>query len=240
MSAPTAASLRGTSWRLENLAGTGVLDGVQATLEFPSEGRTSGNGSCNRFNGVVTIKGEAIRFGGIAATRKACAEAVMRQEDAYFSALRSADRFETDGQSLEISAPGKAEPLRFVASRATAERPANSTSRAPAAAALAATSIWIVVGHQNPGISALTDEAARARYGETVRLTPAAAISSNHSRCAFSGTPGMGTVTPKRRGTSAIGRIYALSLSALLVCRSGTSTTPKRGGGAPSSAMRAL
>lgn len=185
-SAPTAVSLQGTAWRLENLAGAGVLDNVQATLEFPSEGRTSGNGSCNRFNGVVTIKGEAIRFGGIAATRKACAEAVMRQEDAYFSALRSADRFEMDGQSLEISAPGKAEPLRFVASRATAERPANSTSRAPATAALAATSIWIVVGHQNPGISALTDEAARARYGETVRLTPAAAISSGH-RC---GEPG--------------------------------------------------
>ena len=48
-------SLVGTAWRLEDLAGGGVLDRVQATLEFPEPGRVTGLGSCNRFHGVVTV-----------------------------------------------------------------------------------------------------------------------------------------------------------------------------------------
>lgn len=180
--APAAVVLWGTAWRLEDIAGAGVLDRVQATLEFPSEGRASGNGSCNRFNGVVTVDGNTIQFGGIAATRKACLDAVMRQEEAYFAALQEAERFETDGQSLKIFAAGRPEPLRFVAMQASAAAPANQISRAAAAAVPTVTGIWTVVVHHNPGISALSDDQARARYGETVRLTTSAAISSGQ-RC---------------------------------------------------------
>ena len=184
--APAAIVLWGTAWRLENLAGAAVLDRVQATLEFPSEGRANGNGSCNRFNGVVTVEGNAVQFGGIAATRKACADAVMRQEEAYFAALRDAERFETDGQSLRIFAAGRTEPFRFVATQAPAARAANQISRAPAAATPALTGIWTVVAHHSPGISALSDDQARARYGESVRLTASAAISSGN-RCSEPG-----------------------------------------------------
>ena len=182
--APLATvALWGTAWRLENLAGAGVLDRVQATLEFPSEGRANGNGSCNRFNGVVTVGGDTIQFGGIASTRKACPEAVMRQEDAYFMALRNAERFEIDGQSLTIFVAGRPEPLRFVAMQASAAPAANQISRAPAAAAMPTlTGIWTVVGHYVPGVSAMSDEQARARYGETVRLTANGAVSLGN-RC---------------------------------------------------------
>jgi len=179
---PAVVALWGTAWRLENLAGAGVLERVQATLGFPSEGRASGDGSCNRFNGVVTVEGNSIHFGGIAATRKACPEAVMRQEDAYFAALRDAERFEIDGQSLKLYAANRPEPLRFVATQAPAAPAANQISRAPAAATPALTGLWTVVAHHIPGVSALSDEAARARYGETVRLTASAAISSGQ-RC---------------------------------------------------------
>lgn len=183
VAAPAVAMLLGTGWRLENLAGTGVLDGVEATLEFPSEGRANGNGSCNRFNGVVTIEGDAIQFGGIAATRKACPDAVMRQEDAYFAALRGALRFETDGQVLRIFSTGQAEPLRFVASQAPAAPAENRISRASATDTPTLTGIWIVVAHHSPGTGALSDDQARARYGEALRLTASAAISPGN-RCA--------------------------------------------------------
>jgi heat shock protein HslJ len=43
--------LSGSEWLLEDLGGTGVLDKVPATLTFPEEGKTAGNGSCNRFFG---------------------------------------------------------------------------------------------------------------------------------------------------------------------------------------------
>jgi heat shock protein HslJ/uncharacterized membrane protein len=171
-------ALWGTAWRLEKLAG----ERVQATLEFPSEGRASGNGSCNRFNGVVTIEGDVIRFGGLATTRKACQEAVMRQEDAYLAALRDAERFEVDGQTLLIHIKDRPEPLRFVAADAMVHGPAKQTERSTASAIPALTGIWTVVAHHSPGVSALSNDAARAFYGETVRLTTAAAISSGN-RC---------------------------------------------------------
>ena len=179
-------ALWGTAWRLEDLAGAGVVDRVQATLEFPSEGRASGNGSCNRFNGVVTIDGSSIQFGGIAATRKACVEAAMNQEERYFAALRDAERFETDGQTLKVYVAGKAEPLRFIASGAPAQKSGISVAPKGAASTPAVTGIWTIIAHHTPGISALSDDAARARYGETVRLTASGATSPG-GRC---GEPG--------------------------------------------------
>jgi len=183
---PAAVVLWGTAWRLEQLGGAGVLDRAQATLEFPSEGRAAGNGSCNRFNGVVTIEGDAMHFAGIAATRKACPDAVMRQEDGYFAALRDADRFTSDGQSLEIFSEGRPEPLRFVAGPAPAERPASSIERAPAGAGTvpALTGIWTVVAHHGPGAGAPGDDAAKAHHGESLRLTARAAVSAGE-RCSM-------------------------------------------------------
>lgn len=109
-----AAWLVGTIWRLENLAGTGVLDSVGATLEFPYEGRVAGSASCNRFTGAVTVAGTAITFGPLAVTRKACPEAIMRQESAYLGALRGAERFRVEGPFLYIYSASREKPLRFI------------------------------------------------------------------------------------------------------------------------------
>lgn len=106
--------LQGTSWRLEDLGGTGVLDRVQATLEFSESGRVSGNGSCNQFSGTVKISGESITFGPLAATRKACVDAVGMQENNYFKALGAARRFNLDGPFLLIYSEGADKPLRFI------------------------------------------------------------------------------------------------------------------------------
>ena len=179
---PETIALWGTAWRLENLAGAAVPDSTQPTLEFAPDGRASGNGSCNRFNGVVTVAGNTIRFDGIAATRKACAEAVMRQEDVYFAALRQAESFEVEGEILRIYATGRPEPLRFAAMKATAERPAQSIERVAATETPALTGIWTVVGHHLPDTSAMSDDQARARYGESIRLTGSSATSSG-ARC---------------------------------------------------------
>ena len=181
--APPAAavSLPGTAWRLERLTGAAVQGGTQPTLEFPIEGRASGNGSCNRFNGIVSVQDGAIMFGGLATTRKACAEALMRQEEAYLSALRESVRFEADAESLTIHSAGREEPLRFVPAPAPAA-PAQGIRSSPAAATSSLTGIWTIVGHHTPGISALSGGQARARYGETLRLTEQATVSSG-DRC---------------------------------------------------------
>lgn len=181
--APAASvTLLGTAWRLDRLTGAAIKGGAQPTLEFPTEGRASGNGSCNRFNGIVSLQDGAIMFGGLATTRMACPEAVMQQEEAYLSALRESVRFEADAEKLTIHSAGREEPLRFVPAPAPAA-PAQGIRSSPAAAASSLTGIWTIVGHHRPGVGALSDAQARARYGETLRLTGQAAVSSG-DRCA--------------------------------------------------------
>jgi putative lipoprotein len=101
------------AWRLEDLAGTGVIDDALATLEFTEPGRVSGRGSCNQFSGPVTVTGSAISFGPLVSTMMACAEAVMNQETRYLKALQGADRFALEGPYLLIYAKGIEKPLRF-------------------------------------------------------------------------------------------------------------------------------
>lgn len=108
------SGLWGTSWRLEDLAGAGVLDAVQATLEFPEQGSVHGSGSCNRFHGTVTLRENAITFGPLASTRMSCGEAVMNQETQYFAALGKATRFEIKEPFLYIHLEERRRPLRFI------------------------------------------------------------------------------------------------------------------------------
>lgn len=109
----TPAGLAGTSWRLGELGG--APSSVEATLEFGQDGSVSGNASCNRFRGPVTVQPDgALTFGALAATRMFCAgDAVMRQETAYLAALGKVERFAISGDSLTLSAAG-APLLRFV------------------------------------------------------------------------------------------------------------------------------
>jgi heat shock protein HslJ len=110
----SADALQGSAWRLEDLGGAGVLDRVEATLEFTEAGKVAGRGSCNRFFGTVKISGPSIAFGPIGATRMACVEAVNNQETRYFKALESAERYTLNGITLLIHAQGLDKPLRFI------------------------------------------------------------------------------------------------------------------------------
>lgn len=107
------SGLWGTAWRLEDLGGAGVLDRVEATLEFTEAGKVAGSGSCNRFFGTVEISGASIKFSPLGSTRMACVEAVMNQEGKYLKALQDAERYARDGSALLIYGKGLEQPLRF-------------------------------------------------------------------------------------------------------------------------------
>jgi heat shock protein HslJ len=115
---PTAATLAGTEWILEDLGGTGVLDRVQATLSFPkdyvSTEKISGNGSCNRFMGSAKVVAGVIEVGPLATTQMACVPAVMDQETRYLKALQAAERVALDGPHLFLYSKGMEKPLRFI------------------------------------------------------------------------------------------------------------------------------
>jgi len=108
------ASLTGTEWILQDLAGTPALPNVKATLAFPEAGRAVGNASCNRFTGSAEISGDTIKFEILASTRLACADnAVSSQETEYLKPLAAAKRFELKDSTLLIYAEGYDKPLRF-------------------------------------------------------------------------------------------------------------------------------
>lgn len=110
---PLPDRLAGSRWLLEDLAGRGVLDRAQATLEFPAAGRIAGNGSCNRFTGAATIDGDRLKVDTVAATRMACPPALMEQEDRYLAALGAAERIELEGPWLLVHVRGLGAPLKF-------------------------------------------------------------------------------------------------------------------------------
>jgi heat shock protein HslJ len=106
-------SLIAGEWLLEDLAGSGVMDGIQATLTFPEPGKIAGNGSCNRFFGPAEISGDTIKLGPLASTRMACPDPVMNQEMKYLAALQAAERFEWKDPYLLIYCKGFEKPLRY-------------------------------------------------------------------------------------------------------------------------------
>ncbi len=112
--AAQGASLAGTEWVLRDIAGSPALEKPQATLTFPEAGHAAGNGSCNQFNGSVSISGASIKFGPLAATRMACMENdISEQEDRYLKALGAATRYELRGEKLLIYFEGNDKPLAF-------------------------------------------------------------------------------------------------------------------------------
>jgi heat shock protein HslJ len=107
-------TLAGTSWRLTELNGrTPVLvPGGAPTLEFAAgdEGRASGNGGCNQFTGPYTQNGTSLHFGGLASTRRACADpAATSQEAVYLRALQATTRFSVTEDRMVLFA--NAEPV---------------------------------------------------------------------------------------------------------------------------------
>lgn len=87
--------LAGGAWRVEDINGAGIIDRSQVTLEF-ADGRVAGSSGCNSYTAPVTLSGEGISVGEVVGTLKACAEALMDQEQKFIAALEAAERFEID------------------------------------------------------------------------------------------------------------------------------------------------
>lgn len=99
--------LVGGEWVVEDIAGGGMIDASRVTLAF-TPGRVSGRGGCNRYTGSFTLTGEGLGFGPAAATRMACAPALMDQESRFFGLLPQVAGFDIDetGALLLLGADG--------------------------------------------------------------------------------------------------------------------------------------
>jgi copper homeostasis protein (lipoprotein) len=80
--------LVGTRWRLEAIDGfdTETQDGAPELL-FAENGRITGSNGCNQINGAYTYHDDALTFGPIASTRRACVEPTKRELEKRFGSM---------------------------------------------------------------------------------------------------------------------------------------------------------
>ena len=104
--------LMGDPWLVEDIGGRGVIDRSRVTVQFLPEGRVIGTGSCNRYTGDWTLDGESIEVSQLASTRRACAPALMNQEDRFLKLLQEVRRFDIKPTgALELQIDG-VKPIR--------------------------------------------------------------------------------------------------------------------------------
>lgn len=103
----TASLLTGADWRVTEIEGRPVVGASPPTMLFGTDGSLTGTGGCNRYRATYEIAGDGgLAIGPAAATRMACAEqALNEQETRFFALLERADRFDVveDG-SLQLYA----------------------------------------------------------------------------------------------------------------------------------------
>lgn len=104
-------SVDGTAWLVEDIAGRGVIDRAQTTISFDAPGRVSGSTGCNRYTGVATREGEALRFGPLATTRRACVPALMDQEQKFLRAMQDVRSYVVATNGLLHLRGANGEPL---------------------------------------------------------------------------------------------------------------------------------
>jgi len=103
--APAAASLVNTYWKLLRLGGAAVTVGAEQHephfILLTPESRVAGDGGCNRFTGSYTLEGDRLTFAQLAGTMMACVQG-MEQEQTFLDALAKVTSWRIDGEHLEL------------------------------------------------------------------------------------------------------------------------------------------
>jgi hypothetical protein len=96
------------------------------TMDFSEGGRIVGFTGCNRYFGDATVARDVLSLGGIGSTRRACAPALMGQEQRFLNALNDSATFAIDKDTwLVVYDAAGMERLRAIGidSDPTAKRP---------------------------------------------------------------------------------------------------------------------
>lgn len=102
--------LLGGEWRIEDIAGAGVIDNSHTILEFLPDNQLAGSGGCNRLIGVYdTPAAGSITIDTSGSTRMACPKALMNQESKLLDLLPQITHYGVDNSgALQLTTSGGA------------------------------------------------------------------------------------------------------------------------------------
>lgn len=103
------SAIVGKKWTVENLFARDVSG--ELTMEFRSDGTVVAFGGCNQMTGTYTLDGEALTFGPMASTRKACGPVLDEQEFSFQSFLALIDQARLEDDELHLLSKDQGEPI---------------------------------------------------------------------------------------------------------------------------------
>ncbi len=96
------ATLLHGAWLITEINGKPIIAGSSPGLNFETDGKVNGNGSCNRFFGGYRLSGEGLTVGSVGASMMMCDEALMNQEGQIFKVLKELACFGIPGDGKLI------------------------------------------------------------------------------------------------------------------------------------------
>ena len=96
----TDVTLPGSTWQIEDIDAAGIVDSSMITMQFAADGRVAGSTGCNRYFAGVSLRDDQLSFSQAGSTRRACAPALMDQEQRFLEALQGVTRYRVDEQGL--------------------------------------------------------------------------------------------------------------------------------------------
>ena len=110
--AASIAQIKDVSWRATDIGGALVLS-TNVRLMLGSDGKVTGNSSCNNFSANYTISGGDIRvYPGMIGTRMSCPANIMEQDTQFRAILNAATSAIVHGDGT-MSLTGPSGVLRF-------------------------------------------------------------------------------------------------------------------------------
>lgn len=98
--------LQGAHWRVIEILGQPPQPASSVNLAFSIDEQISGDAGCNRFSAQYSLTGEGLAIGALMTSRRACAAALMQQEQQFLNALSQVTGFDVtlDGQLWLLAA----------------------------------------------------------------------------------------------------------------------------------------
>lgn len=107
------ALLSAHAWRIWQVAGAALPEGLRADLVFDAQGRVFGASGCNRLAGSYALTGETLTFAPLRSTKMACAPEIMAIERVLLDVMGRIRGFDIDSDGgLVLRLPDGTAALR--------------------------------------------------------------------------------------------------------------------------------